>query len=128
MVMFDPLGGGDRAMFIQTTATQAGRLTRGRFSVPGHDGREPGGRGGSACSRGPSCVSLTTVPSQFWCRQGQGVAVSDSTGGVSPGFSAGIGSSASTSVRRVCLNVALGFGPVWQNYLPSRLEYDAANK
>lgn len=48
MVMFDPLGGGDRAMFIQTTATQAGRLTWGRFSVPGHDGREPGGVGGEA--------------------------------------------------------------------------------
>lgn len=45
MVTFDPLGGGDRAMFIQTTATQAGRLTRGRFSVPGHDGHEPGGGG-----------------------------------------------------------------------------------
>lgn len=45
MVMFDPLGGGDRAMFIQTTATQAGRLTRGRFSVPGHNGREPRGVG-----------------------------------------------------------------------------------
>lgn len=49
MVMFDPLGGGDRAMFIQTTATQAGRLTRGRFSVPGHDGREPGAGGGGQC-------------------------------------------------------------------------------
>lgn len=61
MVILDPLGGRDSAMFIQTTATQRVVANAEAVLSVGMMDASPGG----ACSRGLSCASLTAVLSQF---------------------------------------------------------------